>query len=389
MYMDFSTAISSGASVITRVSYGTTVHDINVSLLDEDEVLDTLNSYNIGNWVYDNDTNIYYCYYSNVPLVGFSFSNDHIITATAIGISNGYLRDYLPCAMATMLETITVTVPREPIKLNYGTCPCTCDFEELVFSGPTSTDSYRTDETSYLFKKFLPSDNYDIKLYNGDNEITIDNTIGIIYDYGDLKRNGIPDYNYSGFIINWHKVFINHGYGKYRLIGSYLINGVSMSYESHIFKLCEYNVAIALGTIKITCYQDGYIESDDMDLTGFNWMQSVRVDGKLTKGVPKLEQDNYMDSGRVITQIQDQVKDIWNLEIKPIPASVANFLVYNVSLSNRIYISDYNINPEVYADVDLLINEITEFKSWVANTNVRASFKCSSRKQNILKRNFR
>ena len=302
-------------------------------------------------------------------------------TYVPLVVSQAYLRDYLNESMATQKETVTRAVPAMQPRLNYGTCPCTCDFTELVFAGSTA---YETDYTSYLFRKVLSTDSTDVKLYKGTTSHNITTAIATIYDY-----NTLPDSSYFGFVLDWKKVFDLYGYGTYTIAGTEVRLGVSYSYESHPFELVAFNATRAKGTVKIECYQNGYIESEDIDLTGFNWYQSIRLQGKFSKGVPKLTQENYVNSGRLISQIQDSIQDEWLLELHPVTAQVANMIVYNFSMGNEVLISDYNTAPEVYNAVSVAPAEIVEYKSFSKNTNIRTTLKLYSRLQNIIKRNFK
>lgn len=302
-------------------------------------------------------------------------------TYVPVVVSQTYLRDYMNESMAHMQETVTRQVPVMLPRLNYGTCPCTCDFTEIVFAG--STD-YTNDKTSYLFRKTISTDSCDIKLYKGTTAHTITSSFATIYSYGVL-----PDADYFGFIIDWKKVFDLYGYGEYTIKGTEVRLGVSYDYESHAFNLMAYNATRAKGTVKVECYQNGYIESESYDMTGFNWYQSIRLTGKLHKGIPKLTKDEYLTSGRVVSQIQDSIIDEYTLELHPVTAQVANMIVYNFSMGNEVLISDYNIAPEVYDAVSVVPVEIVEYKHFSNNTNIRTTLKLQPRKQNIIKRNFK
>ena len=379
----------SGGTLIRYTILGV---DYTTSIVTTDTVaiLALLNSLNIGTWTLVSGT--YYCYNATVALFGYRIdtgagTND----ATMIGVANDYLRDYQISAMATELETVTARIPTQTATLNYGVCPCSCDFDELAFAGETESNLYTSDQKSYLFKKFATGDTYSLKLYkNGSvTGIDIDTTIADVWGFGDVKRNGVVDSDYSGFLIYWYRVFVLHGYGDYIIKGTQTINGVAIAYESHTFMVRAFNYNLAQGTVKIECVQNGYIESEDIDWTGINWYQSVRVRGKLTKGVPKLAQDNYLNSARNVTQIQDQIIDNYDLELRPLPASIANFIAYNNALANTMLVSDFNVNPEIYNQLDLVITEISEFKSWSQSLNIKGVFKLTDRVQDKIKRNYR
>lgn len=390
--LTYSMVMNFGANTtITRIESGTTFDDIvSVAIADSAAVLTLLNSYNVGDWTYNVIDGFYYCYNSTVSIIGFSFTVAHVITGFAVGTALDYLVDYEVSSMAIELETVSNEVPVNPITLPYGICPCVSDYEELVFSGETEDNIYQSDRTSYLFKKFVTADSYSLKLYKDGSStgIDIDSDIAYNWGYGDLSRSTVVDASYSGFLIYWYRVFTIHGYGSYIIKGTYTINGTTYTYESHKFKLCAYNVCIARGTVKIESIQNGYTISDSIDFTGFNWYQSIRVYGKLTKMIPKLTQDNFINGSRVVTQIQDNILDSWELELMPLPTDIANYIAYSATMANSMIVSDYNMNPEVYSQLNLMANEISKFNSWTMNPDIRTTLKLVDRVQNRIKRNF-
>lgn len=382
----------------TLIRYTVLGVNTTVSILTTDTVaiLALLNSLNIGTFYYSAGT--YTSYTCTVSLLGFRIdtgagNND----VTFIGSLNDYLRDYEALSNAIELETESINPPFQRLALNYGTCPCSCDFIEKVFGGDSEDNLYESDRTSYLFRAYLVGDGFDLALYKngGSTPIVLDADVCDFYDFGDLERNGTADPNYSGFLIHWFRVLANEGYGTYQIKGTETIAGVEYVYESHAFALCAYNSGIAKGTVKIESTQNGYIESEDINWTGLTvpgkspgWYQSVRVDGKLTKLIPKLIQDSFVNQSFVETQIQDSLLDQWQLELRPLPAQITDFLVYNASLANQTLISDYNVNPSVYSQQNLRITEISELKSWSGNTNVRGTFKLEDRIKDKRKRNY-
>lgn len=375
----------------TLIRYTIDGNHTTVSIVTTDTVaiLALLNSLNLGDWTYA--SGIYTCVNFLKSLIGFRVdtgggTNDF----TFLGVENSYLVDYDNNGMAVELETVTAVLPVQPTHLNYGVCPCTCEFEELVLAGSTDSDLYRSDRSSFWFRKFDSGDSFTLKLIkNGTTEITIDNTIAEVFDFGDLKRNGVVDDQYAGFIIHWYLVFGANSYGTYQIVGTQIIAGVEYKYVSHKFNLRAFNYKLALGTIKVEVTQNGYNESEAFDFTGLNLYQAVRVRGKLTKGLPKYTEENYIREGRTIEQIQALIVDEYQLELRPLPAEIANFIAYNTTLSNKILVSDYNVNPEVYQQLDLRIKQIDEFRTWAQNTNIKGTFKLEPRLQNNLKRNFK
>jgi len=261
---------------------------------------------------------------------------------------------------------------------------------EFAFHDAVGTDNFKNDKHSFIFKKDFTGDDYTLTLYrrdaSSDTAITINASIATIYDYGDLP--GDSDAVYSGFIIDWFLVFNTYGNGDYYYHGSVVKQGVTYTLESHTFKVRTFSCAIANYTVKIQSIQNGYIMSEDVDLSGFEWATSIRVNGKLTKDKPDFITDRYVNNGRVVKQIQDEVSDNWKLELWGMPTKFNKLITYNLILNNDFYVSDYNTNEEKFNYVSLVVEGIDK-RGLVGNSwQPDLTLKLKSRTQNIIKRNF-
>jgi hypothetical protein len=121
------------------------------------------------------------------------------------------------------------------------------------------------------------------------------------------------------------------------------------------------------GTVRISTYQNGNIESSEFDYTGLNWYQA-----------------------RKVTQIQDSIKYLYTLETQFLTGKTSDYLVSNKMLANDILITDYNrCNTESYLDLPVTIEEFenTEELSYFRGRYHTITF--ADRTQNIRKRNFK
>lgn len=297
-------------------------------------------------------------------------------------------------SIATMRVCTVIEPPPADYLSNVCSCPCMCGLcdDELCFHDATGTDKYYNDSTSFIYQRLFSTDDFDLTLYKKNYDGSADDSIllsGVttIYDFGEVPNDETGDY--KGFIINWYDVFTSYGNGEYYLKGTITKLGVVYEYESHTFKVRTFSCEMAKDTVKIEAYQNGYIESERMDLSGFNWYSSVRVFGKLSKGVPKFVTDRYDNSGRISNEIQTKIEDSFTLELQNMKGAIANQIVYNMALCNDIYVSDYNVNSERYSRKYLYVSEVSEMKTFSNNPQIRVTFLMKPRLNNIIKRNFK
>lgn len=301
------------------------------------------------------------------------------------------LADIIPPAttndgLATILQAITTTPPTN-IEEN-SVCVCKCNYREFVFSEVGAiTDWNKNDKTTLLFKKAIAGDSITIKLYKDTTPYTIvDNTYGDYYA-GTLTTQPL----YWGFVADWNKIYNSLGPGTYYFEITTVIIGTTTVTESIEYYLQPYSDFQANGTVRIETYNTGNIISSQFNyeslLTG-GWYQSVRIKGKLLPKIPKITTDNYINQNNEIIQIQDKITNEYELELSLIPSVIADTLIYDNMLANKILISDYNIyNEDVKRQVELRPTDI-EKKYFNYNNNVKFKIKLTESKDNIIKNNY-
>jgi len=264
-------------------------------------------------------------------------------------------------------------------------CSCVCDCEpfQRVF-GSNTTDHWKNDTIPFLFKRITSSDTVTMQLYrNGALVGTLNSTTyGLYYDFGSF-----PNVDYKGFQLDFKKVFLALGYGEYYVKTTIVSLGDTIIHESPTYECMEYSDERANGTVKIETYQNGYIMSG-FDYTGMNWYQSYRIAGVFGDKKPSLEIDNYQNSARDLTQVQDSISNLYTLETKMLPSNLLNAITYDGLLANRILITDFNFcSYERYKRLEVYPDSIEDFTTFELNPKGTAKFKFTDKRQNIIKRN--
>jgi hypothetical protein len=288
--------------------------------------------------------------------------------------------------LATRLVGIP-TIPAVAIEEN-SICVCKCNYVEKVFSevGPI-VDWNKNDKTSLLFKKAITSDSITITLYKELTPYTIsDDTYGVYYP-GTLPNKPL----YYGFIVDWNKIYYLLGPGYYNFKITTIIIGVTTVIDSIDYYLQPYSDLSANNTVRIETYNTGNILSSPFDYDGLlqdGWYQSFRIKGKLMPKQPKITTDNYINQDNEIIQIQDKITNDYDLITGLIPAVIADVLIYDNLLANKILISDYNIfNEDVKRQIELRPIDIPEKKVYNFNNNMKFVIKFTSAIDNIIKNN--
>lgn len=266
-------------------------------------------------------------------------------------------------------------------------CFIECDYAEKVFYS-LDDDQFKNDKSSFLFTKKRSSDTINFELWKSGSKIAdiIDDTYGILYDGFSAKPL------YKGYLLDWKKVFNEHGNGSYQFKAQLNVLGADSEYESQDFKLSLFSEIAADKTVKIETWQTGNIIGSEFDFTELlpdGWYSSVRISGKFGQKTPVLEQDNYLNNNYEIEQIQDKIITEYTLSTNYLPAIVANKLFYTDILANKLLISDYNIiNHEVYRLVDLVPVEPEDVVYLDKKTTVRYKYKFKERVENNIKTNY-
>lgn len=299
--------------------------------------------------------------------------------------------------MATKLDGNTIGSLPEGVPVDFCYCHIECDYNELAVAKIGGTNR-ENDTSAFLFSKFIAADTITFKLFKNGKEIATisDDTYGEYFPAGSLTVVDNPaSALYVGFRVDWEKVLTVEGVGIYEIKAETVFTGSSKTFSSHKYRLVAYSDAIADGTVRIRTTQNGNIESLNLDYTGLNWQQTIRIPGKLFGKTPTLESDRYVDAERRLRQIQDSIVNTYTLETRLLPDAIASKLIYDLFLSNRILVTDYNILNEdivncekTYNDIELYPDEIEEPQHFNRITRRLYRFRLVDRIQNTLKRNF-
>jgi hypothetical protein len=244
-----------------------------------------------------------------------------------------------------------------------------CETLKVFAEQTTKETNYKNDYKSLIFKRQTENDTYDFILKNCDGVETplIDNTYGEFYDFGDFED--YPDY--KGIKLDWFEVLNNLGSGKYKLITNYNIAGFTGSYETCVYELNTFSFEAAAYTVRFDSVLNSYYESQDIDLTGLFWQDSIRVQG--TWGYRQIETqiDNYIQSGRTIKDIKTDHINNYTFESELISRCASPVLLDWILRGDELYVSDFfPYAHKDYKDFPIKLNEYGELGYFGRNDSV-------------------
>ena len=290
-------------------------------------------------------------------------------------------------------DSNTVAIPQSPNEIDFCYCDFECEYIEKVYC-LTGGKDYQNDKSMFLFENVDDSGTIVFKIFkNGVETATItDNTLGTYYAKGGFTNTTYTDHsNKSGLVVEWLKVFNTYGYGVYHFEIDITNFGTTITTTSRKFKLTQYKDTSVDHTVVIKGVQNGYIQGG-LDYEGLNWSYQFRISGKLFNLAPDYEKTTYLNSSRVVKQIQAQVIRNYELTLDFIPAKLQDFIINDWLLSNEISVIDYNLfNAETLSltEVFLVPESVDDLENFDRSRNSNISMTFKEMKQDKIKRNFK
>ena len=292
-----------------------------------------------------------------------------------------------PTQSGECIKTQAPLLPEVEVTQNYF-CPCeyeSCEYLNKVFADTEDADDYKNDKSSFLLRKYVPSDSIIITLEKDGQEVATitDNSLGEYFN----GFAGQP--KYIGFIANWRLILLAYGVGEYQFKFDKTIIGTNQIDYSIKYYLLPFSNENADRTTRIEWTQNGSIRNNIFDFTGLNWYQQYRFNGKFWKETPTLEVDNYVNQDYKIEQIQDKLTFEYELNIDPIPKEIGEPIINDSLLANTINITDYNLNNyKNYINFNVQPVSIDGSDEWDRYNKKQFIIKFTNRLDNHIKTNY-
>ncbi len=304
-----------------------------------------------------------------------------IITEICTGAS------MLQLVLADSQEAKNVSLPSQGSEIDFCLCDYECEYTNQVFAS-VEDDNYKNDKSNFLISLTDDTSVLEIRLVGNGNDILInDNTYGGYFAKGSFD-NTENQINYVGFIADWKKIFDLLGAGQYYFTFKETVFNQDFETESVKYQLQIFSDVLANKSVRFNFVQNGVIEGG-LDYTGLNWDTEIRIKAKVRYQAPILTVDNFQNSNRKITQIQDKTIENFEIETGLIPSKIGDLFVKTGVVSNQIYFTDYNLFAyKKYQEFNVVITEISDFKgNYNLNSTGSFTFIAEERIQNNVKRN--
>jgi hypothetical protein len=304
-----------------------------------------------------------------------------IITEICTGTS------MLQLVLADSQEAKNVSLPIQGSEIDFCICDYECEYTNQVFAS-VEDDNYKNDKSNFLISLTDDTSVLEIRLVGNGNDILINNdTYGGYFAKGSFD-NTENQINYVGFIADWKKIFDLLGAGKYYFTFKETVFNQDFETESVKYQLQIFSDVLANKSVRFNFVQNGVIEGG-LDYTGLNWDTEIRIKAKVRYQAPILTVDNFQNSNRKITQIQDKTIENFEIETGLIPSKIGDLFVKTGVVSNQIYFTDYNLFAyKKYKEFNVIITEISDFKgNYNLNSTGSFTFIAEERIQNNVKRN--
>ena len=285
--------------------------------------------------------------------------------------------------IVTQSICIVPTTPTQPTSIVTESLD-ECCYQSPVLASSADAEEFKNDINGFLFKRNFSSETITLTLQkNGITDLPIVNDdFGIYYDFGTLDN--YP--NYKGIQIQWKKVLLLHGEGVYRLkVESAFVSGPTTTF-SIPFKLNEYSQTKANGTFRIQSIMNRYLEHIDFDFTGLNWVDGIRVDGFFGNRQSEYEDEYIIFSNRNSMRNKTEMINNYSCQTMLIPDCVTDQIIEYHNFSNKLLITDYNLNnhKKTYVQKEVVFNTMETIEYNSATNFARIELKYKDFNQNYL-----
>jgi hypothetical protein len=242
---------------------------------------------------------------------------------------------------------------------------CCCEYNVLADG---SSNSWRNDITSAWIKLSGPLDTATATLYK--------NGVPASYTAAPVSFPNEPNAFYWTF--EWASVLAADGPGKYELIISYDISGITSGFTWGIYNLKAYTVTTANKTARLKAIFSGYHTIEGIDFTNSNVIDTIRFYGFIGNRQPNTEIDNLIYQNREVKRVVRENLNTYEIITDPTCDDHIKKLTDLYLLSeNELFISDYNAHNHSYRyqDTPVILEESPEITYY--DLSREASLKCT------------
>lgn len=256
-----------------------------------------------------------------------------------------------------------------------------CCYVNYVFADTGSSDTEKNDSYGgHVFKREDPADTISFFLEKNGGDLAFTAAFGAFYDFGSVPSQP----KLSGIQIDWKKVLTIEGAGAYRAKAVLNFSSGTATIYSNTFELRQFSWELAHNTVRFDAIHNSCLDKLDIDFTGTNWKESVRVRGIFGFRQNEIKQIEYMDSllNSKFTEIENVEK--YTYKSLMIPECIALQLWDRVFLASNIAVNDYNKNNSSYEYINfpVVVDKANESKYFETSRRLKQEYVFKAKRSN-------
>lgn len=244
-----------------------------------------------------------------------------------------------------------------------------CCNRMLVLGHTTDTTSWKNDTTSKFSKLIELTDSCFFELKKN----------GVATTYQPTLTQCVND-EYAFYVtINWRDVLSSDGQGCYDLVLTENILSVETTETVGEYELKTYTVENAQGTIRFKSVFNQFNNIEQIDFTGSNVVDCIRVNGFFGDRQPNTAIDNLIYNDRVSRNVIREHLNVYSFETDPLEEVYTSLIIdLHILSENEMYISDYNDFNHSWSllDVPVILKDTPtlDYKKYTKFASVKGTF---------------
>lgn len=238
-------------------------------------------------------------------------------------------------------HTLQVFKPDQPFDTDRGNDDCCCQIQ--VFALPNG-DAWKNDTTLAYFKKATDADTCTFAMTKCG--------VGAISNYGAAAV--FPNDSLAvGYLYDWEAIYTAEGAGEYTITLTYTKAGLAGTKTWGVYLLREWTQPLVNDLVRIRSVFNSYNQLKDIDFTGSNCFDTLRVPGIFGKRDPKTEIKQLIDKGYRSVKTTRKNDNQYLLETDLIPYCLSRFLLdLHLTDEDECYISEHNRKSHFYGYIE-------------------------------------
>jgi hypothetical protein len=218
-----------------------------------------------------------------------------------------------------------------------GLIECCCAYD--VYADLSSNDSWKNDVKGVYLKRSTSGDTATFKIKDCQNNVLTN--LGTVLSFPNDPLT-------KGFVYNWKQYLQTYGAGVYTISVDYSISGITGTLIFGAFNLQNYSLAKLDETIRLKSLFNSYSMEEDIDFTGSNFVDTVRVAGYFGLMQPNAEVNNLITKGRKMVKTTREYLKSYELTCEPLTSCESPLILKHLLNEDGCFISDYNISNHSY-----------------------------------------